>query len=259
MIRVVVILRPLFWYKYLSDARRRRESGFFLVEGKRAIDQINTAAPQGIDEILVTEKVFPEARSYSWPVRVVTDRQFKTICTSKTPQGIAAVVRIPENSYGDDLPKQTGDRLLLLEGVQDPGNVGTLIRTASAFDYGGVIMSEECADPFSPKVVQASVGSTMSVWIRRTDGYRGIAKKMQERGFKLIAADVEGGTLTARYSLPLRCVLMLGSEGAGLSDQLLALADEKIRIPINDQKAESLNVATAGALLMFLGIPNEKL
>ncbi|MGA2508175.1 MAG: RNA methyltransferase [Chitinispirillaceae bacterium] len=255
---MVVILRPLSWYKDLSNVRRRREYGFFLVEGKRAVEQIQKTAPSSIEEILATETASKTTGRFSCALRILTDRQFKTICSSKTPQGIAAVVRIPENSYGEDLPKQTGDRLLLLEGVQDPGNVGTLIRTASAFDYGGVIMSEECADPFSPKAVQASAGSTMSVWIRRTDGYRGIVKKIQERGFKLIAADVEGGTLTARYSLPLRCVLMLGSEGAGLSDQLLALADEKIRIPINDRMVESLNVATAGALLMFLGSPNEK-
>ena len=246
-------MKPLSWYKDLSIVRKRREYGFFLVEGKRAVEQIKSTAPQSLEEILVTEQALPEHKNYSCPVRSLTDRQFKTICTLKTPQGIAAVVRIPEKSYEGGLPKQTGDRLLLLEGVQDPGNVGTLIRTASAFDYNGVIMSEECADPFSPKAVQASAGSIMSVWIRRTDRYRDIAKKLKERAFQLIAADVKGETLTAGYNLPPTCVIMLGSEGAGLSDTLLALADKKVRIPMNDRKAESLNVAVSGAILMFLG------
>lgn len=245
-------MKPLSWYKDLLTARKRREYGFFLVEGKRAIDQIHTVAPHDIDEILVTEKAFPESKRYTCPVRVVTDRQFKTICTSKTPQGIAAVVCIPENSYSDELPKQIGDRLLLLEGVQDPGNVGTLIRTAAAFDFNGVMLSEECADPFSPKAIQASAGSIMAVWIRRTDRYIALLKKIKEKGCKLIAADVKGETMAHGYRPPSSCVIMLGSEGKGLSDQLLVLADKKIRIPMNDRTTESLNVAVSGAIMMFL-------
>jgi TrmH family RNA methyltransferase len=245
-------LKPLSWYKDLLTPRKRRGYGFFLVEGKRAVDQIQKTAPSSIEEILVTETTSKTTGDFLCAMRILTDRQFKTICTSKTPQGIAAVVRIPSNSYSDELPQQTGDRLLLLEGVQDPGNVGTLIRTAAAFDFNGVILSEECADPFSPKAIQASAGSIMSVWIRRTDRYIAMVKKIKEKAFQLIAADVKGETMTSGYRLPSPCVVVLGSEGKGLSDQLLVLADEKIRIPMNDSKAESLNVAVSGAIMMFL-------
>lgn len=250
-------MKPLSWYKDLAASRKRREYGFFLVEGKRAVDQILETAPSRIEEILATETASKTTGRFSYEMRILTDRQFKTICTSKTPQGIAAVVRIPEKSYEGSLPKQAGDRLLLLDGVQDPGNVGALIRTASAFDYGGVIMSEECADPFSPKAIQASAGSIMSVWIRRTDRYRDMAKELKGRGFRLVAADVKGETITPGYRLPLPCVIMLGSEGSGLSDDLLALADKKVQIPINSCKAESLNVAVSGAILMFLWNGNQ--
>jgi RNA methyltransferase, TrmH family len=246
-------MKPLFWYKSLSNARERRERGFFVVEGKRAIEQIKTAAPESIEEVLVTEVNLPEYRKYPCPVRVLTDRQFKTVCTSKTPQGVAGVVKIPEKSYSDELSKQPGERLLFLEGVQDPGNVGALIRTASAFDFDGVIMSETCADPFSPKAVQASAGSSMSLWLRRTSRYLDIAEELKGRGFQLVAADVRGEQLKPGFRLPLPCVLMLGSEGAGLGEKLLALAGKRFCIPMNDRKAESLNVAVAGAILMFLG------
>jgi TrmH family RNA methyltransferase len=249
-------LKPLAWYKNLSNGRTRRESGCFLVEGKRAVEQIRSVAPRSLEELLVTDKTPAECRNYSCAVRVLTDRQFKTICSSKTPQGIAAVVRTPENSYSNELPHNPGDRLLLLEGLQDPGNVGTLIRTAAAFDFSGVVLSAECADPFSPKAIQASAGSIMSVWIRRTNRYFGVAKELKKKGYKLIAADVKGETLTPGYSLPSPCVIMLGSEGKGLSDQLLVLAGKKIRIPMNDSKTESLNVAVSGAILMYLIIKN---
>jgi len=246
-------VKPLAWYKSLSDARERRKSGFFIVEGKRAIDQIKSAAPQSIVDILVTEQILPEFINYSCTVHVITVRQFNAMATSKTPQGVAAVVRIPEKSYSNELPRQAGDRVLLLEGLQDPGNVGTLIRTASAFDYDGVIMSEACADPFSPKAVQASAGAVMSLWVRRTADYLAIAEELKRREFKLIAADVRGESLTPAYRLPEPSALMLGSEGAGLGEKILALADKKFRIPMNGRKAESLNVAVAGAILMFLG------
>ena len=248
-------MKPIAWYKALSNAkaRERRESGFFIVEGKRAIDQIKSAAPRSIEEILVTEQILPEFNKYSCAVRVLPERQFDSICVSKTPQGAAAVVRIPEKSYGNELPRQTGDRVLLLEGLQDPGNVGTLIRTAAAFDFGGVVLSNECADPFSPKAVQASAGAIMSVWVRRTADYLTIAEELKSRGFNLVAADIRGEPLNPAYRLPLPCVLMLGSESAGLGQKLLALADKKIRIPMNGRMVESLNVAVAGAILMFLG------
>jgi RNA methyltransferase, TrmH family len=243
-------LKPLSWYKNLSDARGRRESGRFLVEGRRAIEQIKIVAPESVEEILVTDKLSDEFKNYSCPVRVLTERQFKTVCTSKTPQGAAAVVKIPEKSYSDELPSQTGNRILLLEGVQDPGNVGTLVRTAAAFDFGGVVLSGSCADPFSPKAVQASAGAVMSVWVRRTACYIDCAEGLKRRGFLLIAADVRGDRML-KEETGSHYVIMLGNEGAGLSNKLLTLANRKVRIPMNNRNVESLNVAVSGALLMF--------
>ncbi|MCU0608447.1 MAG: RNA methyltransferase [Chitinispirillaceae bacterium] len=246
-------VRPLSFYKELTESTRlRQQHGFFLVEGRRATDQI-IAAGVDVDEILVCE-----ADSHfqtEFPRRILTGRQFKSICTSKTPAGIAAVIKLPALVYSDRLPEEeivlNSPRLLLLDGVQDPGNVGTLVRTAVAFGYGGVIMSDSCADPFSPKAIQASAGSVLSLWIRRTGKYLECAADVKRRKYDLVAADVRGEALSGAIKAP--HMLLFGSEGNGLSEKTLALADWKLRIPINHQNIESLNVAVSGAIMMFLG------
>jgi TrmH family RNA methyltransferase len=250
-------LRPLSWYTDLSDSRIRREQGFFIIEGHRAVEQVLATAPAGIDEILLTEETAKSSdnKKYAYQIRVVTEKQFKSLSSTKTPQGIAAVVRIPDGSFGSSLPKIAGERMLLLEGVQDPGNVGALVRSAAAFDYAGIILNGECADPFGPKAVQASAGSILAVWVRRTEEYIGVAKNLQTNGFSLIAADPRGETMGAGH-VRRKHVIMLGSEGNGLSGKLLAIADKKVRIPMNDKKAESLNVAISGAIMMYTGAMN---
>ena len=139
----------------------------------------------------------------------------------------------------------------MLEDVQDPGNAGSLIRTAAALGYNGVIMSDKCADPFSPKVVQSTAGSLLSVWIRRNGGYLQMAAQLKNEGYELICADLRGEeSLNFKYSGS--HMLALGSEGSGISKELLELGSRAVRIPIEKSCAESLNVAAAGAILMFI-------
>lgn len=245
-------MKPLSWYKELSSGRKRAEYRMFLAEGMRAIRQIQSADALAVEEILAVESASGEAASFSRPVRIVTERQFRAISSLQTPQGVAATARIPEHSFSADPPPDPGRTLLLLEGVQDPGNVGTLIRTAAALGFDGAVLSETCADPFSPKSVQASAGSILSLWIRRTGRYADLAQTLRRKGFSLIAADPRGEQATPA-AFPGFFVVMLGGEGAGLSSMLLDLADKKIAIPMEKEKAESLNVAVAGGILMFIG------
>jgi TrmH family RNA methyltransferase len=186
---------------------------------------------------------------------MLSERQFKSVCTAKNPSGIAAVIKLPTAVYTDRLPEEAvisaEGRLILLDGLQDPGNVGALIRTAVAFGYSGVIMSDSCADPFSPKAVQASAGSLLSLWIRRTGKFLECAAELKRRKYALVAADIRGEPADGRIMVP--HVLMLGSEGNGLGKKTIAMADRTIRIPMNDRCIESLNVAVSGAILMFLG------
>jgi len=241
-------LRSLKWYRKLHSVKGRRETGFFLVEGARAIEQIALSCKEAIAEILTIED------TPHWspiPVVVLTMPQLKGLSTRKTPQPVIALVTIPDNVYADRAPDNVKGRILYLEHIQDPGNTGTLIRTAAAFGFTGIIFTEDSADPFSPKCVQASAGTLLSLWLRRGRGPLEMVKSLSDRGFHVIAADLDGditGSITGHDNL----ILALGNEAAGLSAELLALADARIQIPIERNKAESLNVASSGAILMYL-------
>ncbi|OGO32487.1 MAG: hypothetical protein A2Z29_06700 [Chloroflexi bacterium RBG_16_56_11] len=246
-------LKPLKWYRQLADKKGRLEAGAFLVEGDRAVRQVTGANPAGVMEIIATTE---------WPsvyaghqVNHVTSRQFQYISSTRTPQGIAAVVRLPGDIYSDRLPEDAGNRILLLEDIQDPGNTGTLIRTAAAFGFSGVIMTENGADPLSPKCVQSTAGTVLSVWLRRTTGHSEMVKDLKTKGFIVVAADVRGDTGPEVIHYREKLLIVLGNEASGLSTALLDMADYRLRIPTVQDKAESLNVAACGAILMYLSAP----
>lgn len=244
-------LKPLAWYKSLSLSKIRRETGFFLIEGKRAVEQVLSQYEGEVDEILCTEEVAGEYKNSSVPVRIVSSQKMKSICSSRTPQGIAAVVRIPSKVYSSELPSDSGGAVLLLEQVQDPGNVGSLIRSAAALGYSGCILSANCADPFSPKVVQSTAGSLLSIWIRRTHDYMQCVSRLKNSGYELISADL-GGSENEDFTDLSKHVLALGCEGNGLTNDLISISDRLLRIPISETAVESLNVAASGAICMFL-------
>lgn len=244
------MLKPIKWYKDLATKEGRAESRCFLVEGPRAVSQVLGNKAAEIREILYTGELPPAYRHLA--CRLLTESQFRSICTSKTPQGTAAVVRMPGDTCSGSLPGSTGGKILFLEDIQDPGNVGTLIRTAAAFGYSGLILTEKCADPFSPKCVQSSAGTLLSLWIRRTPSYLKLVETLQYGGYRLITADLGGGEDLAALRSGEKLVLALGNEASGLSAEVLRLADSSIRIPIDCDKAESLNVAACGAICMYL-------
>jgi TrmH family RNA methyltransferase len=161
---------------------------------------------------------------------------------------VVAVVALPADAYGASIPRNPGSHILLLEDVQDPGNVGALIRCAAAFDYSGVLLTEKCADPFSAKAVLASAGTLMTLWIRRGDQWRSILDRLIDSDFRLLVADASGEPV-APAQAPF--ILAAGNEGAGVSPYLRARAHAIVSIPINTRRAESLNVSVAGALCMY--------
>jgi len=243
-------LKPFKWYRRLATKKGRLEAGAFIVEGTRSINQIISNHPDEIIEILTIEEPLPVYSNYV--VRLVTESQFRYICQTKTPQGVMAAVRIPVDIWSDCLPDDIGNKILLLEDIQDPGNVGTLIRTAAAFNYSGAIMSENCADPLSPKCVQATVGTVLSIWLRRTTNYLELISALRKGGYTIAATDLNGMEEPALLSRQSKLLLALGNEAAGLSIAMLNVADYRLRIPTIQEKAESLNVAACGAICMYL-------
>jgi len=271
-------MKPISWYKSLTRTQTRREEGYFLVDGKRSVNHLLTHHAPHVLELLCIDDTVQSYQSYQSKIslRVISEANMNSIAPSRTPQGICAVVKIPDGVYSSDIPEASKEpprrfaaplhggelklinakqntKILLLEHVQDPGNVGTLIRTAAAFGVSGIIMSDQCADPFSPKVVQSTAGSILSLSIRKTNNYLEMIRGLKDKGYKLIAADLRGDDIQPQsQKLAPPTILALGNEGAGLSDDVINMSDYKVRIPISDSGAESLNVAVAGGILMFM-------
>ena len=242
--------RSLKRYRELADKKGRLEHGVFLVEGEKHISQVIAGHLGAVTEIISIGPPPPLLRRY--PLREVKATEFRYISGAQTPQGIAAVVRMPEGVYSANLPAEAGSRILLLEDVQDPGNVGTLIRTAAALGFSGVILTDASADPFSPKSIQAAAGTVLSLWIRKTAEYLQLVKSLKQAGYAIVAADVHGRDKPEILSNLQKLVLTLGNEAAGLTTEILDTADYRVRIATPPEKAESLNVAACGAILMYL-------
>jgi TrmH family RNA methyltransferase len=243
-------LKPLKWYARLAEKKGRLEAGAFAIEGERAVRQVAESHPESILEIITVESPPPDYDRFN--CRRLDERQFKSISAAGTPQGIMAIVTIPEGLYSPELPENAGRRVLLMEDIQDPGNAGTLIRTAAAFGYSGVIMTDNGADPLSPKCVQSTAGSILSLWIRRTSRYLETVDSLRARGYVLSAAVLEGNDDPSVSANDNFQVLALGNEASGLSDEIVTRADRTIKIDIDRTKAESLNVAACGAICMYL-------
>jgi TrmH family RNA methyltransferase len=243
-------LKPIKWYKNLATRKGRIEAQAFLIEGNRAIKQIISSNPDAIIEIVSSGELSPDFQKYT--KRLVTASQLCSICSTKTPQGVIAIVRLPISIYSDQLPHDIGAKILLLEDVQNPGNVGTLIRTAAAFGFSGVILTDKCADPFSQKCIQSTVGTVLSLWIRRTSRYLELIDELKNREYSIIAADLNGTEDSSILQCQNKLLLALGNEASGLSDFILNTSTHRLRIPTIRGKAESLNVAACGAICMYL-------
>lgn len=204
-----------------------------------------------MQEILVDESSGTKYKNQYSNVRLFSSKQFCSIANTQSTQGVIGVVTLPSDSYAPALPRLCGKKILILEDIQDPGNVGTLLRTAAAFDFHGAILTQQCADPFSAKAAQASAGALLSLWIRRTDRWYTLLLKLKEKGFSVTAADMDGKAEISVLKKE-KIVLALGNEGSGLSEKIRNSADSLFRISINDQIVESLNVGSAGAICMYL-------
>ena len=230
-----------------KKASLRKEEGLFVVEGRRFAEEI---PPELLEQAFVTEAFADTAEGAALAQRLkaetVSEAVMEKMSDTRTPQGVLALVRM-----GETPPEEWGTGpLLLLERVQDPGNLGTIFRTAEAAGAGGIILDEETADPYGPKVLRSTMGGIFRVPFRTVPHIGEEVKRLKEEGVRVYAAHLQGQKEFDRVSYPARCAFLLGNEGSGLTEETGALADEWIRIPM-EGRAESLNVAVAGALLLY--------
>lgn len=228
-------------WKALKDRKGRRESGCFLVEGRKMVEEA-LASAFDVETVLVQEDMeLPDG--LTMPVYELPAHVLAAVCDTKTPQGIAAVVRMKEQSA-------LGKHIVVLDGVQDPGNVGTIIRTADAAGLDGVLLSTQCADVFSPKVLRATMGSIFRMNLRTTDDLPGELTRLREKGYSILSSQLDGTPFYERQDVAERFALIIGNEGNGVSEQVQQTATHRVRLPMRGG-AESLNAAIAAAIMMY--------
>ena len=240
-----------------DKASVRRERGAFIVEGIRMLSEVEEG---DVLEIYVSASFLANAeetlqnrlQSFSVGYDVLTDAVFSKMSDTKTPQGVLVVVRQSCRSI-DDLFESGGatDKplLLLCERLQDPGNLGTILRTSEAAGATGVIISSDSADPYSPKVVRATMGAILRVPFVIVESVTDTVNFLKEKSVPVYAAALENAKEydTIQYGA---CAFVIGNEGEGLCEETIAAATEKVCIPMLG-RTESLNASVAASILLY--------
>ncbi len=241
----------------LTQRKHRKRQGRFLVEGLQILHMALDAGAKP-DEVFYCPDLFAGSEAPNLLRRFeqmgahlvpVSSHVMRALSERETPQGIVATFHLFEHTL-EDIP-WTGESLaLVLDRLQDPGNLGTLIRTADAIAAVGVILIEPCVDPFDPKTVRGSMGSIFNVPIVRVKEPASLFAAFEQQAIHPIGADVRQGTMWGRGLWKGNVALVLGNEARGLSEDVRRHIRDYARLPIPG-RAESLNVAVAGGILMY--------
>ena len=247
MERITSRTNPLITHlrKLSSSAAYRREQGEFMCDSPKLLGEALQWKAEILTVVATADVQLPVLPQGVRTVEVPED-VMASVSPMKTPQGVLFTCRLPRTELPCEL---TGRCYMVLDGVQDPGNVGTIWRTADAFNCDGLVLLPGCADPYSPKTVRASMGAVFRspVWTAQAEELKSV---LTCSGIPLYGAALRDDTLDARAVDYTRAALAIGSEGRGLSEQMLELCDKTIRIPMAE-RCESLNAAIAAAVLLW--------
>ncbi|MCP1101047.1 TrmH family RNA methyltransferase [Aequitasia blattaphilus] len=229
--------------------KERDQQKAYLVEGLRMAREVPKA---DILKIYTTEKFYRSNRQFfekkQEPI-LLSDTVFQYVSDTKTPQGILLVVR--QRAYTEeDLMGQKNPCFLILENVQDPGNVGTILRSAEGAGISGILLSKDCADLYNPKTIRSTMGSIFRIPFCYTDDLKASILKLKNSNITLYSADLDGEASYDEATYQRACGFLIGNEGNGLTKEISDLADEKIYIPMKGE-VESLNASIAATILMF--------
>jgi RNA methyltransferase, TrmH family len=184
---------------------------------------------------------------------LLPDKLFDGAVPSETPQGVAALVRLKDFALEDVLERVQIGPIMVLAGLQDPGNLGTILRSAEAFGSAGAVLGDGTVSPFNSKVIRASAGSVFRfpvVVAKSAGGLEAICARLKAHGVRLIATSSHKGTALDQAKLSEPAAIFIGSEGAGLPRNLIAQMDETVAIP-HTQQVESLNAGVAGSIVLY--------
>lgn len=239
----------------LKKTKARREEGLFVAEGLRMCMEL---PPERIRTLYISDsfRKNPHCAALTRGVRqveVLTDTVFEALSDTRTPQGILAVVE--QSRYRPEELTAAGPDgrpplLLVLEQLQDPGNLGTIVRAGEGAGVTGILMDSGTADIYNPKVVRSTMGSLLRMPFAYVEELGPALAMLQEKGIRLCAAHLQGSLAYDREDYRQATAFLIGNEANGLSPQTAGQADVRIRIPMLG-RVESLNAAVAASVLMF--------
>jgi len=231
----------------IKKVKARNEADAYVVEGIRMVREIPAEDRLGV---YASESFLKQYQGETSDIVPVTDKVFKEISDTKTPQGIMAVVRQKHYAVKDLINKEKVPLFLMLESIQDPGNLGTMLRMAEGAGVTAVIMNRSTVDIYNPKVVRSTMGSVFRVPFVCVADLGKTAQQLKAAGVSLYAAHLKGRHYYFQEDYTKATAVMIGNEAAGLSDALAAMADSYIKIPMGGH-VESLNAAMAATILMY--------
>ena len=243
----------------LKKAKERKNVKQFVVEGPRMVEEASVDVIKAVyvsesfennkDNMPLLKEINRKCNEAHAIYEVVADNVFKSVSDTQTPQGIMAVVAMPEYEL-EQLLDEDRTHLLILESIQDPGNLGTMVRTGEGAGVTGIIVNKTTVDLFNPKTIRSTMGSIYRVPFYVTEDLGETMKALQARGVSLYAAHLKGEHSYDEEDYTGACGFLIGNEGNGLSDEIANLADAYIKIPM-EGKVESLNAAISATLLMY--------
>lgn len=236
----------------LKKAKTRREEDLFVAEGLRICREI---PKDRICAIYMSESFARQAPAETFygiaHTELVTDEVFRALSDTQTPQGILALVKQSHYSLQDLMPDSGKPALILaIERLQDPGNLGTIIRAGEGAGVTGILMDRETADIYNPKVIRATMGSVFRVPFIYADDWKQSVLSLKSQGVRVFAAHLKGSESYDEEDYTGPSAFMIGNEAGGLTEEAASLADVRLKIPMLG-KVESLNAAVASSVLMF--------
>lgn len=240
--------------QWQTKSRERRDAGVYLAEGFKMYEE---APEEDIREVYLSEEALKRAgenpaireKLGRTGCETVSGEVFRKMSDTQTPQGILCVLRRREYELGQLLTGRA-PLLVVLEGLQDPGNLGTIVRTGEGAGVSGIIMSADTADIYNPKTIRATMGSVFRVPFLRTDHLKETVMQLRRMGIRTYAAHLGGKKSYDTFSYREGTAFLIGNEGRGLTEQLAASADDYLKIPM-EGRVESLNAAVTASLLMY--------
>jgi len=229
----------------VENIKKKPSAGAFVLEGQKFINDTDFALIKSLFIVdldkykYITEKLSDNVKVYH-----VQKYIMQKLCETSSGNDIICIAE-KKNPKTDCIKK-----IIILDNVQDPGNVGTIIRTAKAFDYS-VVLTKDCANPFSPKVVRSSAGAVLDTYIDVADDILLYIKTLKDKHYKIYAATIDGNASQIKKSENQCFAVIIGSEGQGISKNILDSADEKMFIMMNNQ-LNSLNAAVAAGIFMYM-------